>query len=207
MAIRSIVFDIGNVLADYRWYGFLKDKGFSPERIDRIARSSVLHPAWGEYDRGVLPAQEVIEGFIRNDPEIAGDFHRAFDSLRGLLRPRDYAVRLVSALKNAGYGVFYLSNFSQKAAEDCPEALSFLPYTDGGVFSYLVKLLKPDPAIYRLLLERYGLRAEESVFLDDMTENVAGARSVGMRGIVFSTLTQALGELEGMGVCPDGFSG
>ena len=118
MAIRSIVFDIGNVLADYRWYGFLKDKGFSPERIDRIARSSVLHPAWGEYDRGVLPAQEVIEGFIRNDPEIAGDFHRAFDSLCGLLRPRDYAVRLIRALKNAGYGVFYLSNFSQKAAED-----------------------------------------------------------------------------------------
>ena len=63
MEIRNIVFDIGNVLADYRWHDYLQDKGFSPKMIDRIARASTLSPAWGEYDRGVLTTQEVIETF------------------------------------------------------------------------------------------------------------------------------------------------
>lgn len=200
MEIRNIVFDIGNVLADYRWHDYLRDKGFAPEMIDRIARASVLSPAWAEYDRGVLTTQEILAGFVRNDPQIERELHQAFDRLKDLLRLFDYAIPLIRKLKAAGYRVFFLSNFSRQAFEECPDALAFLPETDGGIFSYRVHLLKPDAAIYRLLLQTYGLRAEESVFLDDTQQNVDGARRVGMQAIRFESLAQALDGLKTLGV-------
>lgn len=200
MAIRNIVFDIGNVLADYRWEGYLQDKGFSPEMIARIAKASTLNPAWNEYDRGVLTSEEVVELFVRNDPGIEKELHFAFDSLAGIIRPLDYSVAFVRSLKAAGYHAYYLSNYSQRAWEDCPDGMPFLPEMDGGIFSYRVQLIKPDPAIYRLLLSRYGLKAEECVFLDDRADNVEGARRVGMQGIVFRSPEQALDELRRLGV-------
>ena len=71
---------------------------------------------------------------------------------------------------------------------------------DGGIFSYRVHLLKPDAAIYNLLLQTYDLKAEDCVFLDDMQPNVDGARRVGMQAIRFSSLEQALCDLKTLGV-------
>ena len=71
---------------------------------------------------------------------------------------------------------------------------------DGGILSYQEKLIKPDPAIYTLLLERYGLVAEESVFLDDTLANVEAARKLGIHGIWFQTKEQAEEELKRLGV-------
>ena len=66
--IKNVIFDIGNVLTDFRWAGFLADKGFSEEEIRRIAKASVLSPVWPELDRGVWSFEEVMAGFVKNDP-------------------------------------------------------------------------------------------------------------------------------------------
>ena len=71
---------------------------------------------------------------------------------------------------------------------------------DGGILSYQEKLIKPDPAIYQLLLNRYGLKAQECVFLDDTERNVDAAIQQGMAGIVFRSREQAVEELKGLGV-------
>ena len=196
MKIRNVVFDIGNVLADYRWYGFLQDKGFSPEMIDRIARCSTLHPAWNEFDRGVLSSEEVVEGFIRLDPEIADELHRAFDDLSDLLRMFSYSVPWIEKLKTAGYSVYYLSNFSRRALRDCPEALGFLPYMNGGIFSCDVKLLKPEPAIYHDVLKGLEVEPQEAVFFDDMAVNVEAACTLGIHGLLWRGLEQAKADFQ-----------
>ncbi|MCM1026802.1 MAG: HAD family phosphatase [Roseburia sp.] len=193
--IRNIVFDIGNVLSDYRWRDFLRDKGFDEAMVERIARASVLNPAWNEIDRGVWSEEEILREFIRSDPEIEEEIRRAFSNIRGLVTPRDYAVPWIRELKEKGFSVYYLSNFSHKAQVECAEALTFLPYTDGGILSWQEKLIKPDRAIYELLLSRYGLKAEECVFLDDTRENVEGAKACGFYGICFETKEQAEEEL------------
>ena len=72
-----------------------------------------------------------------------------------------------------------------------PGVLDFLPYMDGGVFSCHVKLIKPDLAIYLCLLKKYGLRAEECLFIDDREENVAVARELGMQVVRFEGYEQA----------------
>lgn len=197
--IRNIIFDIGNVLTDFRWKEFLTDKGFDDAMIKRIAKASVQSPLWNEIDRGVWDVEKLMQEFIKLDPEIEQELHRAYDNLTGMVTRRDYAIPWIQDLKAKGFKTYYLSNFAHKAHVECADALDFLPYMDGGILSYQEKLIKPDPEIYRLLLNRYSLKAEESVFLDDTPTNVEAARAVGMYGIRFETKEQAEEELRRLG--------
>ena len=198
--IRNLIFDIGNVLTDFRWKEFLQDKGFDEEMIARIAAASVQNPLWCEFDRGTWTEEELMQAFVKEAPLLEKELHLAYDDIHGMVTPREYAIPWLQELKSKGYGVYYLSNFSKKAEVECSECLNFLPYMDGGILSYQEKLIKPDPAIYTLLLERYGLVAEESVFLDDTLANVEAARKLGIHGIWFQTKEQAEEELKRLGV-------
>ena len=198
--IRNIIFDIGNVLTDFRWKEFLLEKGFDEKMVERISKASVLSAAWNEMDRGVWTTEELMQAFVAADPEIERELHIAFDNVKGMVTPREYAIPWIQELKAKGYGVYYLSNFSRKAELECSESLNFLPYTDGGILSYRDKLIKPDPAIYALLLERFALCAEECVFLDDTLANIYAAEAVGIHGIHFITKEQAEEELRALGV-------
>ncbi len=198
--IRNVVFDIGNVLTDFRWEQFLKDKGFDEAMIGRIARASVLSPFWGEFDRGEWDDEKLMREFVKLDPEIEDELYRAYGNIRGMVTKRDYAIPWIKELKDRGCGVYYLSNFSYKAYVDCRDALDFIPYMDGGILSFQDRVIKPDEKIYRLLLSRYQLQARECVFLDDTPANVDAAEKLGFAGIVFDTREQAQEELRALGV-------
>ena len=188
--IKNVIFDIGNVLTDFRWAEFLADKGFSEEEIARIAKASVLSPVWPELDRGVWSFEEVMAGFVKNDPEMEEEFHRAYDDMTDIVTIRDYAIEWIKSLKKQGFSVYYLSNFSQKIEKECEKALVFRKEMDGGILSWNDKLIKPDPAIYKLCLTRFGLKPEESVFVDDTAVNVEAANKLGIHGIVFQSREQ-----------------
>ncbi|MCM1100202.1 MAG: HAD family phosphatase [Clostridium sp.] len=193
--IRNIIFDIGNVLTDFRWQGFLRDKGFDDAMIRRIADATIKSPLWVEFDRGVWSDEDLMRRFVENDPEIEREMHIAYDDIHGMVVLRDYAIPWVQNLKAEGYGVYYLSNFSRKAEEECGDSLAFLPYMDGGILSWKDKLIKPDPRIYRLLLDRYGLDPRECFFIDDTKMNVEAAVAEGIHGIVFESKEQVEREL------------
>ena len=131
--IKNIIFDIGNVLSDFRWREFLLDKGFSEEMVERIRQASVLTDSWYEFDKGVFSDEEVIELFIKNDPDIAKEIHLAFDNVEGMVRLKHDTFDLLRSLKSRGYKLYYLSNYSHKAEVQCPEATSFIPEMDGGI--------------------------------------------------------------------------
>ena len=199
--IRNIIFDIGNVLTDFRWREFLADKGFDETMVARIARASVLTPLWDEVDRGVWETDKLLREFVRMDPEIEPEIRMAFGDVHGMVTKRDYAIPWIQRLKDQGYRVYYLSNFSAKAYEDCRDALDFMPFMDGGILSYREKVVKPDAEIYRLLLSRYSMKAEESVFIDDTAKNVEAAEALGIHGICFAAREPAEADLELLGVC------
>jgi len=188
--IKNMIFDIGNVLTDFRWAEFLADKGFSEEEIRRIAKASVLSPVWPELDRGVWSFEEVMAGFVKNDPGMEEEFHRAYDDMTDIVTIRDYAIEWIKSLKKQGFSVYYLSNFSQKIEKECEKALVFRKEMDGGILSWKDKLIKPDPEIYKLCLTRFGLKPEESVFVDDTAVNVEAANELGIHGIVFQSREQ-----------------
>ena len=93
-----------------------------------------------------------------------------------------------------------LSNFSKQALEGCKDAMSFLDYVDGGILSYRDHVVKPDQDIYKLLMERYDLVPEKTVFIDDTPANIKTARELGWHGIDYKTYDQAVEELHGLGV-------
>lgn len=198
--IDTVVFDIGNVLTDFAWNGFLKAKGYDDEMIKRIARATVESDDWVEYDKGNLTNDEIVERFVENDPEIGDDLKNAFQNIDGIILKREKTIPWIRALKAAGYKVLYLSNFSKQALEGCPDAMAFLEETDGGILSYRDHVVKPDPAIYHLLEERYDLTPAKTVFIDDTPVNIEAARKLGWKGIIYKDYKQTVEELSEMGV-------
>ena len=198
--IKTIIFDIGGVLAGFDWRTFYEGQGFGGEMIERLADATVQSDDWKEYDRGCVSDGRMLELFCENDPEIAGEIRQALDDFHGLVTPYEYAVDWVKELKAKGYQVLVLSNFSDKALKECWHALDFLPYTDGGILSFQDKLIKPMPEIYHLILDRYHLTPGECVFMDDTQPNVDAARAIGIHAFRFENQAQAREELKKLGV-------
>lgn len=198
--IRNIVFDIGGVLADFRIREFMMDKGLQGPVIKRILQASVMNPFWGKFERGEVTEEEALRAFTEADPEIAEELRLAYTDLSGMLTMRPFAIPLVRGLKEAGYGVYYLSNYSRKAYEECAESLAFMPYMDGGLVSFRAGKTKPSPDMYRLFLDTCGLKAGECLFVDDTKENVRAAEALGFTGLVFTSFDRLMDDLGRLGV-------
>ena len=194
--IKNIIFDIGNVLSDFSWKEMILSKGFDEEMAERIARASVNTVTWYEFDKGVYSDEEVVDLFAKNDPEIADAIHKSFDEIYGMVKLKKETPAWLSDLKSRGYKLYYLSNYSQKALTYCPEATPFFDEFDGGILSFRVKLTKPDPRIYKLLLDTYSLDPGECVFIDDTLRNVKAAEEAGIRSIRYLNSVQAHEDLE-----------
>ena len=201
--VKNIIFDIGNVLADFCWRDFFAGFGYGEDTLEKLADATVRSSVWDEVDRGVWSDEELVEGFVRKDPSLETELRRIFENVHGMVVKRDYAIPWIKNLKEAGYRCYYLSNFSHKAHTECADALDFLEYMDGGILSYRDKVIKPDTAIYELLLDRYGLKAEECVFLDDTEKNLVTAGEMGIHTILFQNREQAVKELAALGVRTD----
>ena len=197
--IHNIIFDIGNVLADFRWKDLFKDLGFIGEKFDRMAEITVMHPTmWNEFDRSLLSDEELIAKCIENAPECEKEIRLLFNNMEFLVKEYTYSYDWIKRLKAQGYNVYLLSNYARTSFEAAKKhgGLSFLSLVDGGVISYEVQIVKPEPEIYKLLLEKYNLKAEECVFLDDRTDNIEAAEAFGIHGIVVKSYEQAVESLE-----------
>lgn len=193
--IKNVIFDIGNVLADFCWREHIRGMGFQGETAKRLGKAMMQSPVWNELDRGVWTNEELLNGFIANDPELEKEIRIVFSDLRTLVKEKESSLPWLRSLKAEGYQVYYLSNFSERVKREAAAELSFLKEMDGGIMSCAVQEVKPEPKIYQMLLEQYGLLAEESVFLDDTEANVDTARMLDMHGIVVRDVEQAKREL------------
>lgn len=198
--ITTLIFDIGNVLADFVWEEHYRSFGYDEAMVERIAKATVKNPLWNEYDRGVMSHEEILQGFIESDPEIEKDLRRVLQDVGSMVKRNDYAIPWIQELQDKGYRCLYLSNFSEKAENECAASLDFIPYMDGGILSYQDKVIKPMPEIYQLLIDRYQLVPEECVFMDDTPVNLEGAEKFGIHTIHFKNQAQAIEELKKLGV-------
>lgn len=198
--ITTIIFDIGNVLADFTWREHYERFGFEGDMIERLADATVRSPLWNEYDKGVMTYEELFQGFVDNDPEIEPQLREVFADVSTMVVRNDYAIPWIHVLRDKGYRCLYLSNFSERAHKECAAALDFIPHMDGGILSYQEKIIKPMPEIYQLLIDRYGLTPQECVFLDDTQKNLDAAEKFGIHTILFQNQAQAIEELNKLGV-------
>lgn len=198
--IKNIVFDIGQVLAEFRWRDYIDELTIKEEYKERLAKATVLSPYWNEVDRGVLTKEEIMKRCILLDPEIEKEIRLFFQDTSQLVIEFEYSEALVKSLKNQGYRIYILSNYGRENFSYVKEKFRFLKHVDGAVISYEEKHIKPEPEIYEALLSRYGIVPEESVFLDDLAANLEGAKAFHFHTIQFHSLWQAKRELRKLGV-------
>jgi len=194
--IKNIIFDIGNVLADFSWREHMVEQGFSEECIEILTKNMIQHPLWDELDLGKRHHTEVIADMKALSPQYADEIDCYFANPMGIVRPRVRSAELVVSLKERGYGIYLLSNYPAWLFELHSSRFDFLKYADGMVISSYVKMMKPDPAIYKILLEKYSLNPEECVFLDDREVNIEAAEKLGIRSIICSEQDQFESQLE-----------
>jgi len=194
--IKNIIFDIGEVLVDFAWREHMRALGFSEEKISILDERWVGGEMWQELDRGVLSESEAIEAAQRAIPECEEEIRVFWETPDGIIRCREQSAPWLRSLKERGYSVYLLSNYPESFFEAHLKDFTFIPYVDGRVVSCYVKVIKPDERIYRELLDRYSLIPEECVFIDDREENIEGAQKLGINGILFCNMEQAITQLD-----------
>ncbi len=197
--INTIIFDIGNVLAEFCWKKMFEEYGWTGEVFDIMANATVYNYAWEEFDKGEIPTEEIIEIFAQKAPEYKGEIAKIFEDPRKMISLFDYAEDWILELKKQGYKVYILSNWSKPTYYACLDnELRFLKHVDGAVFSFQEHVIKPDKAIYEIICSRYNINPSEAVFLDDRPANVEGAKSIGLNTILFQNYAQGKSELDAL---------
>ncbi len=197
--ITTIVLDIGMVLVDFPWRSYLRSFGFPSEKEEKIIRAVYEHPNWNEFDRGVLTDEEIIGLFCQEAPDCEEEIRTIFAGpVEQMIAEYPFAASWVKELKEQGYRVLLLSNFGDTLFNRMD--FQFLPYVDGGIISYRVKCIKPDPQIYHILMEKYGVTGEEILFLDDNQANIRAARAEGWNTVWSPDHQSALKGLEAYGI-------
>lgn len=183
--IRNILFDMGQVLIRFDQDYFIRRLGVTGEDVGLLMREVFRSVEWVRMDRGSLTEAEAKTSICARLPE---HLHDAAEKLicmwdRPILEvPGMY--ELVEELKEKGYGIYLLSNASFRQHEYWPR-IPASRFFDGKLISADVKVIKPQPEIYRLCLEKFGLEAESCFFIDDAPANIEGALCCGIAGAVF----------------------
>ena len=200
-APTAIVFDIGNVLFDWD-PRFLYERLIPPgEALDAFLRDVVTRDWHFQHDQGRPFAEtsaELTARFPQHAALIAEWGPRFNESIRGEIAGM---VALVEELDDADVPLFAITNFSGEFFPPfrVTQADLFDRFRDI-VVSGDERLVKPDAAIYRLALERFGIEAAEAVFIDDSLPNVVGARAVGMTALHFVDEPTLRGQLRDLGL-------
>ena len=184
--IRNMVFDIGNVLMDFRWKEYMRSLFGEDETLIQTINQGIWHNGcWAAMDKGEMDGAATLRSAVAFAPQYEKEIKLTLDSVAHAFHKFEYSIPWIQELKRMGLNVYYLSNYSAFSVAANPDVLDFIPYMDGGVFSFEVKAVKPEPEIYRCLCNKYGLKPEDCLFTDDVPANVKGAQACGFQGIVF----------------------
>lgn len=194
MQIKNVIFDMGGVLLRFDREYFLTAAGVAEADRKLLLNNVYLSVEWARMDRGSMTEAEAAESMCRHVPEqLHEKVHELVDRWDRPILPIEGMAQLVRELKEAGYGIYLLSNASYRQHEYWPRVPGN-EYFDGTLISADVKLVKPEAEVYRLLYKTFSLVPEECVFIDDSTQNIEGAERTGMAGIVFHGDAQELRE-------------
>ena len=201
--IKNYIFDLGNVIVhfepEYMTAKYLKNE----EDIQLVSDVVFDRIFWDNLDEGTITDEEVIAGIRSRLPErLHNGAISTFEHWHENLPLVDGMFELLCQLKKDGNKLFLLSNISIFFAENYhrnKEIKSVLDMFDGLVFSGPIGITKPNESIFRHLLDKYNLNANECVFIDDRLINIQGAEKVGIKGILFNgNADDLIGELQGI---------
>lgn len=200
--IKSVIFDIGAVLVDwnprYVYRDLMRDEAEVEHFLNEVCPFDWNHTL--DLGRNWEDAKaERVALFPHYEEMIDIYWDRWLDMFSG---PIHESVDILMDVKRRGYPVYALSNWNDVKWEVAIQEFPFLRLFDGKIVSGQVKLAKPDPAIYDLLIQTYSLNPRESLFIDDRLENVQAALNAGLHAVQFTSPRQLERDLIQFGVIP-----
>ncbi len=184
--VKNIVFDMGGVLIDLNVRRTVTEH-FPEEYREDIINNVFYGEEWRLMDAGLMRPDEAKARLLPRYPEelrpLLGEM---INNFYPYMPPISETEEFIVRLKKAGYRTYLLSNATPRVFDEYHNIPAF-KYMDGMFISALYKLLKPDVAIYKAFCDKFSLDAEECFFIDDMEQNVIGAKACGMKGFVFDT--------------------
>jgi putative hydrolase of the HAD superfamily len=184
----NIVFDLGGVVFRWQPHEFLPR--LLPHRAAGEAATTALVKEffgadWLEFDRGTVDEGRLVHRIAWRTGLPVDEVRRVVDAVPAELQPVKPTVALLQRLRDRGHALHYLSNMPAPLAEGLLAAHPFMQWFANGLFSSHVKLVKPEPAIFREAQARFAVPPAQLVFIDDYALNVTAARAQGWDGIHF----------------------
>jgi 2-haloacid dehalogenase len=200
--MTAVIFDVGGVLIDWNprhLYRKLFD-GDSDGAMERFL-AEVCTPEWNLRQDVGRPFAEAVAELSGRFPDHA-DLIAAYDARWEEMVPgaHEETIEIVRELKAHGTPLYCLTNFSAEKFPLMRRRFDVFDLFDGIVVSAEIGMVKPDPAVYRYLVERFGLEAPSCLFVDDVEANVEAASSIGMQAVHYLSGRQLRRDLQMRGV-------
>lgn len=194
--IDTVIFDLGGVLIDWN-PRFLYRKIFKTEEEITWFLENVCTPEWNEQQDAGRSFEDATNELLAKFPEhelgIRAWYGRWKETIHG---PIHETVEILEAIRNSGnHRLYALTNWSAETFPWALERFEFLHWFEGIVVSGVEKTRKPFPEFYEILLSRYSINPENSVFIDDNLKNIETARLLKIDGIHFKGAGQLADEL------------
>jgi putative hydrolase of the HAD superfamily len=198
LAMKNVIFDVGGVLLDWNPARILES--IYADRAERAAMREVifLHADWLELDRGTLSEAELLLRVAKRAGRAVPELANLFAVLRESLQPKLDTVALLASLAARRVPLYCLTNMPPGTFAWLRQRFEFWNLFDGIVASGEIKLVKPQPEIFEYLLNRFGLAAADTVFVDDHAANIDAARALGLHAIQFQNAQQCAAELSAL---------
>ena len=202
----TVVWDFGGVL--FRWDPAALVARTLPHRLtDQLNAQHWKEQVflsyrgeWGDYDRGVTTVPEMVPRIAQRTGLTEREVQAVVDAVPDELQPIADSVRLLTALRERGHRLHYLSNMPAPLAAHLQRRHDFLSLFASGIYSSHVQLTKPDPAIFALAQQRFGGDPADTLFIDDHPENIEAACRHGWHARLFTGPQALAAELRAMGL-------
>ncbi|WP_421255619.1 HAD family hydrolase [Aeromonas sp. 600282] len=202
----AIIFDLGRVVVSWDPVGIVRSVR-GPQGAEQLAEQLFNHPDWLEVDRGTMSLHNMAREAQARTGLSAAENLAILQAVPASLLPDPAMLTLIAELHGAGHSLYALSNMGHASIDWLEQHQDFWRFFSGKVVSARVRMMKPEPDIYRYLLVSFDLKPAECIFIDDSPVNIAAAEALGIRGIVFTDVAscrQQLGELDSLPVTDKG---
>lgn len=181
----NIVFDLGGVVFNWQPDAIIESV-FEDTNTRNLIRDEIFqHPDWVELDRGTITLERAIDRGATRTGLPYQDIERLLNAVPHFLTPIEATIDLIHDLRSTKNRLYVLSNMHLASIAYLEQNHRIWDMFDGVVISSRIQMVKPELQIYEYLLRQFELEPAETIFIDDMPENLAAASSVGIGTVRF----------------------
>lgn len=192
--LKNIIFDIGGIILEWGNRPIQKLLNKSDKEVKKISKIIYGDKRFKSCILGELSQTEYMKQLIGENTEYSDDIYKILSEeyQEKVLPVIKENLGKIIELKNKGYKIYFLSNITDVSYNYLKNKLKILDLIDGGVYSFKEHTKKPEKEIFDILIKRYNLNKDETIFFDDSEKNVKAGNEYGIKSYVFKSLESTI---------------